>query len=82
MSLDEEIGALIDQRVAAAVTAAIANLPARAEPALVSTSQLCEQLSISKATLHRLRARGLPCVMLADAPRFSVAKVIAWLESR
>lgn len=83
MTIEETVSALIDQRVAASVRAALADLPARPEPpALVPTNGLCEQLGISRSTIDRLRAVGLPTVMIGDAPRFSVAKVIAWLEAR
>jgi predicted DNA-binding transcriptional regulator AlpA len=81
-SIEEAIGSLIDQKVATAVAAALANLtPHRAPPALVNVKELCDTLGSSKSTIWRLRQYGLPCTLVGDAPRFDVAKVRAWLEN-
>jgi len=56
--------------------------PAQPAPALLTATELCEQLRCSRATLHRLQLQGLPRLMLLDSPRYSTADVLAWLERR
>jgi excisionase family DNA binding protein len=81
-SFDAAVSALIDQKVDAAVAAAIANLPPKREPpALVDWQDLSAQLACSKSTITRLRQAGMPHVMVGDSPRFNVAAVLKWLES-
>ena len=80
-SLDEVIGHIVDQKVAAAVAAALADFKPRPLPALLTTKETCEQLRLSRSTLDRLRMYGLPCVFVGEAVRFNLAKVCAWLEA-
>lgn len=51
-------------------------------PELVDRAALARALSVSESTIDRLRKQGLPTVMVLDAPRFRVARVVEWLESR
>jgi hypothetical protein len=51
-------------------------------PALITIDQLAAALQTSRASINRLRERGLPTVMLLDSPRFDLAAVLAWLETR
>jgi excisionase family DNA binding protein len=56
--------------------------PSEPLPALLTVDQLCTQLGVSRTTLHRLRAEGLPCIMIGDSPRGSLPDVLAWLKAR
>jgi hypothetical protein len=80
-SIDEAISSLIDQKVAVAVAAALADLPTRREPReLLTTKELEVELHLSRSTIDRLRLRGLPHVFVGDSPRYNVKTVKAWLE--
>jgi excisionase family DNA binding protein len=48
----------------------------------LSTRELMEMLSISRSTVHRMIAKGLPNIMVGSVHRFSLDQVIAWLERR
>lgn len=50
-------------------------------PALLDRNQLARELSVSQATIDRLRREGLPTIWLFDAPRFELVAVLAWLKS-
>jgi hypothetical protein len=58
-----------------------ADAPAQ-QPSLLSITVLGRELQCSRATINRLRAEGMPCVMVGDSPRFARDRVLAWLESR
>ncbi len=59
-----------------------AALAAMAGDRLVSEPVLREQLSLSKSTLRRLRAEGLPHVGTERLRRYPVAGVLRWLGER
>jgi excisionase family DNA binding protein len=46
----------------------------------VSTAVLMEALSISRSTVYRLIARGIPNIMIGSVHRFPIDKVLKWLE--
>lgn len=50
-------------------------------PALVTEQELTRHLSLSRTTLWRLRAAGLPHVTVGRHVRYDLPKVQAWLES-
>lgn len=52
------------------------------KPELMQVADICAALSISRATLHRLRGEGMPELRVGDSPRFRLADCIGWLESR
>jgi len=43
---------------------------------------LCAELSISRPTAERLVAQGLPHLKIGRLVRFSLPRVLAWLEGR
>jgi len=48
----------------------------------LSTSQLMDFLEISRSTVYRLMAKGLPNIMVGSVHRFPVNQVVEWLESQ
>jgi len=46
----------------------------------VSTAGLMEVLSISRSTVYRLMAKGLPNIMVGSVHRFPIQQVLSWLE--
>ena len=48
----------------------------------LSTSQLMELLEISRSTVYRLMAKGLPNIMVGSVHRFPVAQVVTWLKTQ
>ena len=46
----------------------------------LSTGELMEMLSISRSTVYRLMARGLPNIMIGSVHRFPMAQVLDWLK--
>ena len=48
----------------------------------VSTGVLMEVLSISRSTVHRLIARGMPNIMDGSVHRFPMDQVLEWLKER
>lgn len=54
---------------------------AQAEPQRewMTLGELCEYLRCSRSSANKLRERGLPCSMIGDSPRFSRARVAAWM---
>jgi hypothetical protein len=62
-----------------AVAEALAEHEPKQDPALLTATQLCEQLQISRATLHRLNP---PRIMVVDSPRYHLETVLEWLRAR
>ena len=50
-------------------------------PVLVDAVALARALSVSRATVHRWRVRGCPCIPVGDTFRYQIAAVVNWLES-
>jgi excisionase family DNA binding protein len=46
----------------------------------LSTGELMDVLSISRSTVYRLIAEGMPCMKVGSVNRFSRDRVLAWLE--
>jgi len=65
-----------------AAAAALAEFTAEQAPApeLVDGVAMAQLISVSRATLHRLRVAGMPCVPLGETFRYKPAAIIAWLE--
>jgi hypothetical protein len=51
-------------------------------PELVDGPTMGRLISVSRATLHRLRVAGMPAIAVGDTFRYRPAAVIAWLEQR
>jgi excisionase family DNA binding protein len=47
----------------------------------VSTGELMETLSISRSTVYRLMAKGLPNIRVGSVHRFPFDQVVAWLRA-
>lgn len=48
----------------------------------VTIPDLMAYLNVSRSTIRRLRAAGMPEITVGASPRFHLASVIAWLEQR
>lgn len=78
---------LSGERLRALVRAAVVEaLEGRAEPRapqpeLVDGRTLMRLLSVSRATLHRMRVAGMPALPVGDTFRYRPAAVLEWLES-
>jgi len=48
----------------------------------LSTGQLMDFLEISRSTVYRLMARGMPNIMVGSVHRFPMGQVVGWLENR
>ena len=48
----------------------------------LSTGDLMDILSISRSTVYRLMARGMPNIMVGSVHRFPVNQVVEWLENQ
>ncbi len=48
----------------------------------LSTGQLMDFLEISRSTVYRLMAKGMPNVMVGSVHRFPMNQVVGWLESQ
>ena len=48
----------------------------------LSTGELMDILSISRSTVYRLMAKGMPNIMVGSVHRFPINQVVAWLESQ
>ena len=48
----------------------------------LSTNQLMDFLEISRSTIFRLMAKGMPNIMIGSVHRFPVNQVTDWLKSR
>jgi excisionase family DNA binding protein len=46
----------------------------------VSTNGLMEVLEISRSTVYRLMAKGMPNIMVGSVHRFPIDQVLMWLE--
>jgi len=46
----------------------------------VSTAVLMDVLEISRSTVYRLMAKGMPNIMVGSVHRFPMEQVLAWLE--
>ncbi len=46
----------------------------------LSTGELMEMLGISRSTVYRLMAKGMPNIMVGSVHRFPKDTVLAWLE--
>jgi len=46
----------------------------------ISTAGLMEVLEISRSTVYRLMAKGLPSIMVGSVHRFPIDQVLTWLE--
>jgi len=51
-------------------------------PDLVDGAAMAKRLSLSRATLRRLRVAGMPAIAVGDTFRYRPAAVLAWLEQR
>lgn len=74
----EELRSLISEAVADALTSSVAVNA----PHVVDRAGLAAALGCSLATVDRLRAGGLPTIFVADAPRFDVAEILAYLKGK
>ena len=46
----------------------------------LSTGELMDTLSISRSTIVRLVARGLPHIRIGSVHRFPIEQVLSWLK--
>ena len=70
----------LEARIESAVARALdAQAP---KPDYLDRAGLARALDVSVATVARMRAQGCPCVVVGDSPRFRLAHVQKWLESR
>jgi excisionase family DNA binding protein len=46
----------------------------------VSTRVLMDVLEISRSTVYRLMAKGMPNIMIGSVHRFPMEQVLTWLE--
>ena len=46
----------------------------------ISTSGLMDVLEISRSTVYRLMAKGMPNIMVGSVHRFPMEQVLDWLE--
>jgi excisionase family DNA binding protein len=47
----------------------------------LSTGGLMEVLEISRSTVYRLMARGMPNIMVGSVHRFPIEQVLRWLKN-
>jgi excisionase family DNA binding protein len=48
----------------------------------LTTAELMDVLSISRSTVYRLMAKGMPNIMVGSVHRFPLNQVVTWLESQ
>ena len=48
----------------------------------LSTGQLMDFLEISRSTVYRLMAKGMPNIMVGTVHRFPMNQVVTWLETQ
>ena len=48
----------------------------------LSTGDLMDILSISRSTVYRLMAKGMPNIMVGTVHRFPLNQVVEWLENQ
>ena len=46
----------------------------------LTTGELMDQLSISRSTVYRLMAKGMPNIMIGSIHRFPIEQVLTWLK--
>jgi excisionase family DNA binding protein len=46
----------------------------------ISTGGLMDVLEISRSTVYRLMAKGMPNIMVGSVHRFPIEQVLTWLE--
>ena len=81
--LSSALAAAIEPIVERAVERALGELVARqAAPAVLDRAGLARGLGCSVASIDRLLREGVPHVRLGSDPRFVLADVIRWLQSR
>ena len=80
-SLDATIADIIRREIAPLVELLEA-LAAPERPELMTGAQLSESLQVSVRTIDRLRVEGLPTIVVGDSPRYRLADVLTWLETR
>ncbi len=76
------LGAALFPVVRDAVRDALADHDSATLPALLTRSQIAEQLGCSARTVARLDGEGMPVVMVGDSPRYEIAAVLDWLRGR
>ena len=47
----------------------------------LSTRELMDVLSISRSTVYRLIAKGMPNIMVGSVHRFAIETVIRWMQT-
>lgn len=55
---------------------------APAAPALLTRAQLAAALGVCQRSVSLLVAEGMPCLLVGEARRFELGRVLAWLETR
>lgn len=73
---DEQLLHLFDERLAKALAAP------REPERLLDREGLAHALSVSVKQVDRMRAQGLPTVMVGESPRFELEGVLAWFRVR
>lgn len=83
MGIDAHLRALIGDALREVLPEVIGSVvPSADRPALLTRKQAARALQVHPATLDRLRAQGLPTVMVCDSPRFELVEVLAWLKEQ
>lgn len=54
----------------------------RQVPLAVTGKKLCELLSLSRSTLHRMRVEGMPAIPVGDTFRYEPTVCLEWLRTR
>lgn len=70
------------ERIRDELLEALAEARAPQAPALLDRRGLAAALGISPTGVDRLRAEGLPTIMVVESPRFDLADCLAWLKAR
>lgn len=76
-ALQDELRAVVRAELAAFAPPVV-----EPKPATLTTAELAHELRCCNKTVDRLRAEGMPHIRLGDSPRFELAKVLNWLNSR
>ncbi len=58
---------------------AVASRPQRR---LIDTGELAAGLGVTGTTVRKLRASGMPTIMVSESARYDFDAVLAWLQSR
>lgn len=72
----------LQELVTEAVRSALAECKADPDPVLMDRHAAAKALGISPTQLDRLRARGLPTVLVGSSPRFVLADCLNWLKEQ